>query len=49
MEDFVNNFVNIIYVIIDAIRNLVESLRGPRILGPSTEQEPETPADGAQD
>ena len=30
MDDFFNNFVNIIYVIIDAIRSLVESLRGPR-------------------
>ena len=37
MDDFVNNFVNIIYVIIDAIRNLVESLRGPRFLETETE------------
>ena len=45
MEDFVQNFVNIIYKIIDAIRDLVETFRGPSLLGPATEEEPaEEPA-----
>ena len=47
MEDFVNNFVNIIYVIIDAIRSLVESLRGPRLTDPTPKPDDgETPAEG---
>ncbi len=45
MEDFVNNFVNIIYVIIDAIRSLVESLRGEPLLKPKAEDD--QPADDA--
>ena len=46
MEDFVNNFVNIIYVIIDAIRSLVESFRGPKLFDAPKTDDAETPADG---